>query len=131
MQEQYDCAAELAAFGLRLKQAREAKGLNQIEFADLAGAKKTAYVGYEGGKTGPSIAFLYRLEEHGIDIGWLLTGRSLDEPGLSEQEVKLLQLFGKLSSRERKAVIALIRGLAGLEETSLAAIIERKAAGLD
>lgn len=70
---------ELLGFGQRLKAVREAKGMNQQDFAALAGKQKNSQVQYEGGKTPPPLDYLYRLADHGVDIAYLLTGQRSGE----------------------------------------------------
>lgn len=103
----------LDGFVRRLREVRDAMGLSQEDFSALGGVKKGAQGLYETGKTPPTVEYLYRLEEHGVDIGYLVTGRRRDAPQQSEREVQLYEMYGKLSERERVAVLALVSGLAG------------------
>lgn len=65
-------------FSVRLKAIREGKGLNQEDFGALGGVKKGAQGLYETGKSAPSIEYLYKLAEHGVNIAHLLTGQGRD-----------------------------------------------------
>jgi len=65
-------------FSVRLKAIREVKGLNQEDFGALGGVKKGAQGLYETGKSAPSIEYLYKLAEHGVNIAHLLTGQGRD-----------------------------------------------------
>lgn len=81
MQRIIDQKSDLVDFAARLKATREAKSLNQKDFAELGGVGKTSQVQYEAGNSAPSIDYLYRLADHGVDIGYLLTGRRSGEAG--------------------------------------------------
>lgn len=103
----------LEGFSARLREARIELHHDQSRFAELGGVKKNTQISYEAGRTPPGIDYLYRLAEHGIDIGYLLTGRRTEGGGSVEQEL-LLDAFERLSMREREAVMHLVLALAGL-----------------
>lgn len=107
----------LAAFGNRLRDERIRTRKNQVDFAELGGARKSSQINYEAGKTAPSVEYLLRLEQHGVDIGYVLTGRRSDG-GFSADQGLLFDLFGKLSARERDAVMHLMMILAGQTVTA-------------
>ena len=102
----------LETFARRLKEARVALRLDQVGFGELGGVAKNSQVNYEAGRTPPTVEYLLRLEEHGVDIGYVLTGRRSDATLPREHEL-LFELFGKLSARERQAVFELMSILAG------------------
>lgn len=117
MQRIIDQKGDLAGFSARLKAARETKSLNQKDFAELGGVGKTSQVQYEAGNSAPSIDYLYRLADHGVDIGYLLTGRRSDEAGriwsvehaehfLADVEVLLGEERKELVNREKLRAIA-------------------------
>ncbi len=66
---------DLGEFGARLREVRQAKGLNQEDFAALGGVRKNSQVLYEGGKSAPNVEYLYKLRDHGIDLSYLVTGQ--------------------------------------------------------
>jgi len=119
----------LDAFARRLREARIEARANQSEFAEWGGAKKNSQIGYEAGKTPPTVEYLLNLERHGVDIGYVLTGHRNDGSLGFEQNL-LFELFGKLSSREREAVMTLIMTLAG-QTTSTAELSAQTRAGRD
>ncbi len=61
-------------------------GLNQIEFGKLADASENSQTAYEKGKTAPNIAYLLKLQEHGVDIGYILTGQRYGAPVVRPDE---------------------------------------------
>lgn len=102
----------LEGFSQRLREARLDMRLDQLAFADLGGVKKNSQVNYEAGRTPPTVEYLYRLADHGVDIGYILTGRRSDS-SLSFEQVLLTELFEKMSAREREAVMQLMMTLTG------------------
>lgn len=104
--------SKLPALGLRIRRIRLEKGLNQKEFAKLGGVSITSQQQYEAAKTPPTVEYLYRLSEHGVDIVELLTGQGADG-SLGFAETQLLDVFSSLSGREREAIMAMLMVLAG------------------
>lgn len=105
----------------RLKEERKRLGLNQSEFAILGGVQKTAQLNYESGKREPDVAYLLKLESHGVDAAYILTGvRSkplqpypleqcpvpygMAEPG-SPQEAELVAWFRGLPEDARRGFL--------------------------
>ena len=117
----------LEAFARRLREARAELRYDQIRFAQLGGVKKNSQINYEAGRTAPPVDYLLRLAEHGVDIGYVLTGQRSDGSLSLEQEL-LFEAFGQLSSREREAIIAMVLTLAG-RTTSTTEIATQARAG--
>lgn len=107
-----DPDGKLIRFGQRLREVRLARVSNQDDFARLGGVKKNSQVLYESGRSAPSIDYLYRLAEHGIDIGYVLTGRHAAQDEGAEDRL-LLDMFASMSAREREAVVTMMRILTG------------------
>lgn len=103
---------DLIAFGRRLAELRKAKGLSQEEFSSLADKNKNSQGDYEKGKTAPTVEYLYRLSEHGIDIGYVLTGIRSDRP-LDDESSQLVDRLARLSDRERRGIARLVDTLLG------------------
>ena len=61
--------------GERLKEERKRLGLNQTQFADVAGVQISAQTNYETGKRSPDAAYLTALAAAGVDILYVLTGQ--------------------------------------------------------
>lgn len=117
--------SEIEAFGERLREVRNDMRMSQIEFGKLAEASEGSQTAYEKGKTAPTVAYLFRLREHGVDIGYLLTGIRSDGPNLVENGHFMTRLM-QLSTRERRAVARLVDDLAGItpEAGSVASLLD-------
>lgn len=59
----------------RLRQERERLGLSQKAFGELGGVSKNTQLAYENGSSQFSIDYLTKLASHGLDIGFVTTGR--------------------------------------------------------
>lgn len=67
------------AFAKRLRQERRRLDLSQGELAAAGGVSLSSQVGYEAGARVPDAAYLHKIEEAGVDTGYLLSGRVEDE----------------------------------------------------
>ena len=112
-------------FALRLKEEREAKSLTQPQFAVLGGVKIGAQGLYETGKSVPTLDYLFMLADHGVDVGYLVTGIRASVP-LAAENGRFLARFLQLSDRERRAVARLVDDLAGMspEWGSVASLLD-------
>ncbi len=63
------------SFGTRLRQERTTLGLTQPAFAELGGVKRVSQHLYEQDVRVPDVNYLLRLPAHGVDIGFLLSGK--------------------------------------------------------
>lgn len=72
----------LELFAQRLREERNRKGLNQEDFAALGDVKKNSQVQYEAAKTPPTVEYLLKLADHGVDAAYVLTGQG--ERGLAD-----------------------------------------------
>ena len=82
-------------FGARLREERQKTGLNQEQLGRIGGVGRNAQNEYESDKGSPKADYLARLGDHGVDIGYVLTGsRATDSlsPELSEVVGMLAQL---------------------------------------
>jgi len=61
----------------RLRSERKRLGLTQVQLADAGGVKKNAQINYESGKRNPDTAYLQSLQNHGVDVCFILTGTRL------------------------------------------------------
>lgn len=73
--------------GLRLREERQRLKLDQVAFAELGGVKKNTQIAYEKGETSPSAAYLLKLEEHGVDATYVLTGQRTDVAEADDQDM--------------------------------------------
>ncbi|WP_295466581.1 helix-turn-helix domain-containing protein [uncultured Pseudomonas sp.] len=92
--------------GDRLRLERLRLGLNQADFAALAGVTKTSQFNYEKGERSPDANYLAALQPHGVDIHFVITGEALPvaESALSKVETELLGYFRGMSETSRDAV---------------------------
>lgn len=63
------------SFGIRLRQERTRLGLTQPAFAELGGVKRVSQHLYEQDVRVPDVNYLLRLPVHGVDVGFLLSGK--------------------------------------------------------
>lgn len=102
----------LEALGIRLRSERVRLGHAQREFGALVGTNRQSQLNYENGRTAPNAEYLYRIAEHGADIGYILTGHRTDG-SLGWEETQIFEMFQMLSAREREAVFSLMSVLTG------------------
>lgn len=113
----------LSAFGDRLRQARA--GLTQAEFGRMGGVQRNAQAKYEAGERSPDARYLAGLAAAGVDVFYLLTGRSAEpaaglhdrsrgfEAGApSADEIALQTEFRRLTEADRATVLKMVRSLA-------------------
>lgn len=62
------------SIGDRLREERERLGLNQPNFAALAGTTKQTLFSWESGNSSPKAEQLSVLAEHQVDVYYILTG---------------------------------------------------------
>lgn len=101
------------AIGDRLRLERLRLGLNQEQLADKAGVHKNSIINYEQGKRAANTGLFAVLHDLGVDVGYIISGIRNDG-SLGSSEQMLLEMFVRLSQREKDAVLALISGLTGL-----------------
>ena len=61
-------------FGQRLKSERKRLGMNQGEFAIIAGVSKPSQARYESGDRKPDIDYLHAIAQHGVDVMYIILG---------------------------------------------------------
>ncbi|PSJ22149.1 hypothetical protein CVH10_08750 [Halomonas sp. ND22Bw] len=64
--------------GSRLREERERLGMSQTQLAALGGVGKMSQINYEKDARSPNAAYLTALDEFGVDIQYVLTGRRTD-----------------------------------------------------
>jgi transcriptional regulator with XRE-family HTH domain len=62
--------------GLRLMFEREKLGLTQGELAERLGIHRVSQSNYERGATSPDVKYLAKADEIGIDVYYVLTGKT-------------------------------------------------------
>lgn len=94
----------------RLRKIRNDMGLTQADFAELGGVKVLAQTNYERGMRVPSLEYLLKLKESGVDVNFIIFGEVVDVKGLSNMEHKLLFAYQN-ASKERKQAIEFVAGI--------------------
>ena len=102
----------LGPLGDRLREERLRMSLKQEELAEKAGISKNSLGAYELGRTPINAMLLLILQDLGVDIAYVMTGKRANG-SLGTAEASLLSMVGKLSVRERAAVFNLVSTLAG------------------
>ncbi|WP_371133368.1 helix-turn-helix domain-containing protein [Pseudomonas sp.] len=118
--------------GARLKAERERLGLNQTDFAAVAGASKHAQINWEKGAAAPNATALDAWEKLGLDVLYVVTGKrpsglsmpgdvvremSLSGQALRESGIALGQVVGELKAAGAMPGQAL-EGVAGKSNVS-------------
>lgn len=105
-------------FPARLKQERRRLGLNQAELANAGGVQKHAQLNYEKGLRYPDATYLTGIAEVGVDVLYLLTGRTSDPSTvvLDRDEERLLAGYRELKLREKRGVLGLVAAIIGVPE---------------
>ncbi len=70
---------EILGFGTRLRQERERLGLTLSEFGLMGQVNRMTQMRYETGTNYPSIEYLYRLGQHGVNTMFIETGLQTSE----------------------------------------------------
>lgn len=68
-----------AMVGARLRATRENMNLNQAQFAELGGVKRSSQILYEGGDRYPDTLYFQKLRENNIDIEHILCANGATE----------------------------------------------------
>lgn len=95
----------MSTIGVRLKNERERLGLNQTEFAKLAGHSRSAQAGYERDEKIPGGAYLQMLADNGCDVLYILTGKkspSIDD--VNTDEIEIIKLYRKAPLSVKAAI---------------------------
>ncbi len=114
-----DKSAFLSSFGRRLKEARKASGMSQVELAPLIGLAKDSVSRYERGEVSPNAELVMLLAVSlGVSADWLLTGegemrrtRQGVMPNLDESERCWLGWLRDLDDEQRSHLAKLIEHL--------------------
>ncbi|HDS1776253.1 TPA: helix-turn-helix transcriptional regulator [Pseudomonas putida] len=89
--------------GDRLKEERERLGLNQTDFAALAGASKNTQYNYEKGERSPDSNYLAAAAAQGLDVLYVITGARTPQPSasFSAEEMEFVQLLRCMDESDR------------------------------
>lgn len=94
--------------GQRIRQAREAAGYNQGEFAKLVGCKRNTLSEIENGESKlPSAVVLHNMcNVLGKTTGWIIYGEDGDLKFPTPEEARTLEALRALTDEQREAVEA-------------------------
>ena len=67
---------QILDIGKRLQLERTRLNFSQTEFAERTGVSRAAQAGYEGGRSLPDLAYALKAQEAGLDLTFLLSGRT-------------------------------------------------------
>ncbi|MEC5319017.1 helix-turn-helix transcriptional regulator [Brenneria populi subsp. brevivirga] len=97
----------MGSFGDRLKAERERLGMNQTDFAELAGTTRKSQFNYESNLRRPDADYLAAVAAAGVDVLYVLTGqRSMPvESQLSTEQQRLLEAFNTMTPEQKKTVL--------------------------
>lgn len=116
--DQHGAMDDWKAIGARIRQARSAKDLTQVELAAAIGVSRAHLTNVEGGNGGLALDKLSLLAtETGTTVAWLI-----GEAGpVDESEVALLAAFRPLDQRDREAAVRIVKSLRSGEDPNPAA----------
>ncbi|MCW3837835.1 helix-turn-helix domain-containing protein [Sphingomonas canadensis] len=97
-------------FADRLRVVRRSMGLNQADFAALGGVVMNSQNQYEAAATEPKATYLLNLAAHGVDVGFILTGRRSPD-SLPVEVIALATVIGELPSSVRAPMGAALKML--------------------
>ncbi|WP_343675920.1 helix-turn-helix transcriptional regulator [Paraburkholderia heleia] len=107
--------SQMDAFPTRLKQERRRLRLSQAELANAGGVQKHAQLNYEKGLRCPDASYLAGVAEAGVDVLYLLTGRTSDPAtlALDPDEERVLAGYRELRPREKRGIMGLLAATIG------------------
>ncbi|RAX00756.1 transcriptional regulator [Photorhabdus sp. S8-52] len=87
--------------GCRLREERDRMGLNQTDFAELAGYSRNAQAHYERDERAPDANYLSALAAAGVDIMYVLTGSRVRQSNITNDEEKLIENYRTMDDAAR------------------------------
>jgi len=95
----------MVSLGERLREERGRLGLNQSDFAALAGVTKKTQMLYESDDRSPKADYLAELGRAGVDVLYVLTGtRVVTESSLAPDEAALLDNYRNTDPERRHTI---------------------------
>ena len=89
----------------RLKEARKAKGMTQIQVSSLIGLSQNGYSDWETGRNRIDDASLQRLSEiFDVSIDYLLGLSDIKKPPVSEDDERLKEVLANVDAKTREAI---------------------------
>lgn len=92
--------------GERLKEERSRLGLSQTDLGAAGGVGKTTQINYEKGTGTPDAKYLAAVEELGVDVLYVVTGRRepVSDELIAVDELEMVMNVRGLLSEDREAV---------------------------
>lgn len=89
--------------GERLKEERERLGLNQTDFAAMAGASKNTQYNYEKGERSPDANYLAAAAAQGVDVLYVITGTRTPQPSacFTDEETQFVEMLRVMDDSDR------------------------------
>lgn len=85
--------SSLTTFGNRLKSERTRLAMSQTTLASIGGVGKTTQINYEKGLRSPDATYLAAVAKAGVDILYVVTGRSTVQPVVSPIDASQMALI--------------------------------------
>ncbi|PJJ20074.1 transcriptional regulator with XRE-family HTH domain [Janthinobacterium sp. 67] len=100
----------MRSIGEILKEERQRLGMNQEDFAAVAGLKRRAQTLYEQDERAPDALYLRALAGIGVDVHYILTGERL-QSAVTSDERELLDGYRSMDVRGKAGVLGMIDGM--------------------
>ena len=100
----------MRSIGEILKEERQRLGMNQEDFAAVAGLKRRAQTLYEQNERAPDALYLRALAGIGVDVHYILTGERL-QSAVTSDEKELLDGYRSMDVRGKAGVLGMIGGM--------------------
>ncbi|WP_268796757.1 helix-turn-helix domain-containing protein [Pseudomonas huanghezhanensis] len=99
--------------GSRLKETRKSMGLSQQDFGAIGGVEANAQGKYESGERIPRSDYLAALNQKGIDVLYILSGKKtpMDHESLNDEERRIITHYRELSEDDKEAISQLATSL--------------------
>ncbi|MBZ9561044.1 helix-turn-helix domain-containing protein [Pseudomonas sp. P116] len=101
--------------GERLKEERSRLGLSQTDLGAAGGVGKTTQINYEKGTGTPDAKYLAAVEELGVDVLYVVTGRRVpvSDQLIAIDELEMVMNVRGLLSEDKEAVKRLMLAFSG------------------
>ena len=100
----------MRSIGEILKEERQRLGMNQEDFAAVAGLKRRAQTLYEQNERAPDALYLRALAGIGVDVHYIITGERL-QSAVTSDEKELLDGYRSMDVRGKAGVLGMIGGM--------------------
>jgi len=99
--------------GLRLREERERSGFSQEALGRMGNVSRRTQAAYESEENYPALPYLVALDEAGIDIFYVLTGKRGENENISPDEQTVIDCMKGFSAAQRKALITIVQSMIG------------------